>query len=450
MVLQEIQLLNMQKNGYALPFILMLAAVFLIFAAVVLGRSAYNQFQFKSVSDRVKASNLAEAGINYYMWHLSHNNTDYKDDTGQPANPPYGPYTHQYTDTAANTIGTFTLTIEPPAQGGNAVTVTSVGQPASSSAQKTLQAQIGIPSFSGYVFVSATEAWFGDTESTTGKVLSNVGVHFDGTANGPVMAANATYVPSPSFGGDGVVHPGVWGNGGPTSFWQYPVPPANFQQITADLQTIKASAQSGGLYLAGSGQLGYSVTLNAGNIMISKVTRERSNGINTSSPHNYDYPANGVLFIEDNVWVSGTLGTSRKLTIASARFPDVPSTNTTIKIGDSIRYTNNDGTNVLGLIAQKDIIIPQYANTNMRIDASLLAQKGHVYMPYYGVVLNSIVVYGSIATFDFWTWSWVDGYGHTVSGFQNTSLIYDEHLTLSPPPFYPKTGNYQILNWKEL
>ena len=437
------------NNGYALPFILMLAAVFLIFAAVVLGRSAYNQFQSKSVVDRVKALNLAEAGINYYMWHLSHNNTDYQDDTAQPANPPFGPYLHQYTDSSSNTIGTFTLTIDPPTQGGNAVTVTSIGQPQNSSAIKTLQAQIGIPSFSGYVFVSATEAWFGETEETTGKVLSNIGVHYDGVANGPVMAANATYTPSPEFGGDGEVHPGVWGTGGPQSYFQYPVPPVNFQQITADLKIIEDAAIAQGLRLGASGQLGYSVNLNAANMTISKVTRERANGITTSSPHSYDYPQNGVLFIADNVWVSGTLGPSRKLTIASARLPDVSSTNTTIKIGGSVHYTQNDGTNVLGLIAQKDIIVPQYAPTNLKIDASLLAQKGHVYQPYYGKVFNSVEVYGSIATFDFWTWSWVDGYGHTVSGFQNTSLIYDEHLTLSPPPFYPKTGNYQILNWRE-
>lgn len=442
-------MISKKQAGYATPLILLFFAVFMIFSLVIIAKSIANQYQSKGISDRLKALNLADAGINYYMWHLSHNNTDYQDGTGQPANPPYGPYTHSYADASGDTIGTFTITIEPPTQGGNAVTVTSVGQPNGTSISKTIQAQIGIPSFSGYVFVSATEAWFGDTETTTGKVLSNVGVHYDGTANGSVMAANATYTPSPEFGGDGQLHPGVWGIGGPQSYFQYPVPPVNFQQITSDLQTIKTSAQNGGLYLEGSGQLGYSVNLNAGNIMISKVTRERSSGITTSSPHNYDYPANGVLFIEDNVWVSGTLGPSRKLTIASARFPDVPSTNTTIKIGDSVRYTNNDGTNVLGLIAQKDIIVPQYANTNLRIDASLLAQKGHVYQPYYGKTFNSIEIYGSIATFDFWTWSWVDGYGHIVSGFENTSLVYDEHLTLDPPPYYPKTGNYQILNWGE-
>lgn len=436
-------------TGSATPLILLFFTVFMLFSLAIIGKSMANQYQSKGVSDRLKALNLAEAGINYYMWHLSHNNTDYQDGTGQPTNPPYGPYTHPFSDASSNNLGNFTLTIEPPGEGGNVVTVTSVGQPSLSTINKTIKAQIGIPSFSGYVFVSATEAWFGDTESTTGKVLSNVGVHYDGTANGPVMAANATYTPSPEFGGDGQVHPGVWGTGTPQSYFQFPVPPVNFQQITADLKKIEDAAIAQGLRLGSSGQLGYSVNLNAGNMIISKVTRERSSGITTSSPHSYNYPQNGVLFIADNVWVSGTLGPSRKLTIASARLPDVQSTNTTIKIASSIHYTQNDGTNVLGLIAQKDIIIPQYANTNLQIDASLLAQKGHVYQPYYGKTFNSIEVYGSIATFDFWTWSWVDGYGQIISGFENTSLVYDEHLTLDPPPFYPTTGNYQILNWKE-
>lgn len=439
-------------GGYATPLILILFAVFIVISTTVAGKSVSNQFQAKGMQDRTKALNLAEAGINYYMWHLSHNNQDYQDGTGQPPELPYGPYAHTYTDSSGNNLGTFTLTIEPPPLDNNAVTVTSVGQPINSSASKTVKAQIGIPSYAGYLFLSATEAWFGGSETTNGRVHSNIGIHFDGVTSGDVMAANATYTPSEEFGGDGQVHNGVWGNGGPQSFWQYPVPPVDFAHITQDLATIKSAAQADGLYLPLSGQLGYSVNLNAGNIVISKVTRERSSGITTRNPINYNYPANGVLFIEDNIWVSGTLGPNRKLTIASGRFPDIGSTNTTIKINDSIRYTSNDGTNVLGLIAQKDVIVPCYANQNMVINAALLAQKGHVYQPYcgWGRTFNSINVYGSLATFDYWTWSWVNGSGTTISGFITTTMTYDPHLTLSPPPYYPTTGNFAILNWTEL
>src|SRR3989344_2317093 len=39
------------------------------------------------------AFHIAEAGINYYRWHLAHAPTDYQDGTGGP-----GPYIHDYKD----------------------------------------------------------------------------------------------------------------------------------------------------------------------------------------------------------------------------------------------------------------------------------------------------------------------------------------------------------------
>ena len=93
--------------------------------------------------------------------------------------------------------------------------------------------------------------------------MSNVGVHFDGTNNGPVYSASSTYTPSAEFGGDGKVHNGVWGNGGPTSEWQFPVPAINFSQVTANLQSLQTLAKSGGTNLAASGSLGYYLNLNS-------------------------------------------------------------------------------------------------------------------------------------------------------------------------------------------
>ncbi len=63
------------------------------------------------------ALQISEAGVNYYLWHMSHNATDYQDGTGSPASPPYGPYTHDYTDCNGKNIGTYTLYITPPSPG---------------------------------------------------------------------------------------------------------------------------------------------------------------------------------------------------------------------------------------------------------------------------------------------------------------------------------------------
>src|SRR3990172_3367374 len=52
---------------------------------------------------------LAEAGVQYYRWHLAHDTTDFTDGTGLP-----GPYVHDYKDPQGASLGTFSLTIIPP------------------------------------------------------------------------------------------------------------------------------------------------------------------------------------------------------------------------------------------------------------------------------------------------------------------------------------------------
>ena len=60
---------------------------------------------------------MAEAGINYYVWHLNHNNSDYKDGGTTPSTPDpqlgYGPYTHDYINSNGAKEGTYTLWIKP-------------------------------------------------------------------------------------------------------------------------------------------------------------------------------------------------------------------------------------------------------------------------------------------------------------------------------------------------
>jgi len=56
----------------------------------------------KQSFDREQAIQIAEAGIDYYRWHLAHAPTDYQDGTGVP-----GPYVHDFRDKNGNVIGQF-------------------------------------------------------------------------------------------------------------------------------------------------------------------------------------------------------------------------------------------------------------------------------------------------------------------------------------------------------
>lgn len=461
------------RPGYFLPLILVFSTIVFIVATAILSLSFTNFGVVKRQATSNSALNVAEAGINYYLWHLAHNNQDYCDGNACTGPGPYGPYTHTYKDANGNTVGSYSITITPPAANATSVTVRSEGTTISGQ-KRTIVSTLGIPSFAQYSFVTNTEAWFGSTESTVGLVHSNRGIHFDGTAAGVVSAAVTTYVPSTCFGGNNsTVRNGVWGTGGPTGYWNFPVPAVNFNQLTNDLSTLQTAATTNGIHLPtllnGSGQKthdGYAIRLNADNtISVGRVTAGLDNGQAGGQcvshgrhrsliqniawePTNRALPTNGVLFVADNAWVWGTVGS--RLTIVSGRLPDVLSTNTNIFLQDNITYTAKNGSVALGLISQSSIVVNSNSANNLNIDAYLLSQKGKVFRPLYNNnTRNSITVYGGIGSYSWWTWSWVNGSNVVTSGYQTTTQIYDTYLALNPPPLFPTTGSFAILSWKE-
>jgi hypothetical protein len=423
----------------------LLSALGLVEVNTLISNERFNLYNSQSA----EALNVAEAGINYYLWHLAHNSTDYKDGGTTPSTAPYGPYLHDYYDIAGNLLGTYTLWITPPPNGSTVTTVESIGQVPNFAGARTILAQLGQPSFANYALVDNEQVWFGTGESSIGPVMSNVGVHFDGTNNGPVMSASSTYVPSAQFGGTGATENGVWGLGGPKSQWQYPVPSVNFAQVTANLSSLQTLATSGGTNLAATNAMGYYLLLNSnGTINYYKVTNETNSGItDTLISANNPAPANGVLFVNDNVWVQGTNWPSR-ITIVSAKLPQNAATNTNINVIGNLTYAAKNGSDAIGLIAQNNVIVSNYAPTNIEIDGALLSEVGNVWVQSTAPVKNSILFYGAIACNSIWTWNWTNGTSITA-GYNTTTTTFDSNLVYAPPPQYPVTGTYSVLNWRE-
>lgn len=419
---------------------LILSALGMIGAQLLISNERFGQYETRSA----RALNVAEAGVNYYLWHMSHNPADYKDGGTTPATAPYGPYVHNYYDNDGGLLGTYTLWITPPASGSTIATIKSIGQVPNFSGTRTILAQLGQPSFSNYIFLSDVELRFSSTATTTGPVHSNVGVEFNGTNNGPVTSAQSTYT-----NGSGT-HPGVWGSGGPTSQWQYPVLGVNFNQITVNLSNLQTLAQANGIYLNASGGIGWNVRLRAdGTLDVYRVNSENSSGINTTFIQNRAAPVNGVLFSRENMWVSGT-GWPGRITMAAARLPDNASQRRTIKITGNLTYAAQDGSAAIGLVAQADVFIPRYAPSTMNVDAALLAQFGSVgYDTANGGVKTTFTLYGAIAQSQNQYGFKVVGCGSYCSGYPTTIYNFDSHLIYAPPPEYPTTGNYSVLNWRE-
>lgn len=482
------------SRGQVLVQIIVFSAIALVLMGGLVGWAGTNIKASRESLTREQALQLAEAGIDYYRWHLAHAPTDYQDGTSIP-----GPYVHSMNDKDGNPLGTFSLDITPPIIGSTKVRVESTGTPASSSISRTIRVELAIPSLAKYAVVANDVMRFGQGTEVFGPIHSNAGIRFDGIAHNAITSAVSTYddpdhTGSVEFG----VHTHVDnppGTGINNSFRpleapsntvqsrtdvfesgrQFPVPAADFVGLTNDLAQIKASAQSSGRYFAPSGSQGYQIILKTNDTFdVYRVTSQRnppSNCTNTLSQSgwgtwsvnnrsflgNYAVPANGLIFVEDSVWVEGAVN-SLRVTIAAGRFPDNPSNRPNVIVNNDLIYTNYDGTDVVALISQGNIHVGMYSESDLRIDAALIAQNGRVGRYYYTPpgggqnrcspyhARNSVTLYGMIATNIRYGFAYTDG-----NGYQIRNIIYDANLLYGPPPSFPLTSDqYEILSWEEI
>ncbi len=198
-----------------------------------------------------------------------------------------------------------------------------------------------------------------------------------------------------------------------------------------------------------------------GGIDVYRLTREQCSSTNRTFVQTLTHPSNDLLYVEDNVWIRNIPGQTYpgRLTIAAAYLPSNGSTNKTITIMGDIKYTAKDGTVALGLIAQKDVKVSRQAPNNIEIDAAMLAQNGHVWYQKDTLagtncnqtVKGTITVYGAIATNQYWTWTYVSGGNQTpVDGYATTLNGYDRNFRFTPPPSFPLSGTFSILNYREV
>ncbi|MEK7189501.1 MAG: pilus assembly PilX N-terminal domain-containing protein [Patescibacteria group bacterium] len=411
------------------------------------------------------AFQIAEAGIEYYKWHLAHDETDYQDGTGAA-----GPYVHDYYDKDGNKIGEYSLSITPPPAGSSIVTVESTGYTvAYPETKRKLKARIGFPSLTDYAFLTNSDVWIGDNEAIHGKLHANGGIRFDGTTDSIISSAKETYTCKTYHGCNNQTKDGIWGDGTPEDFWQFPVPAFDFNGITVDLADVKTGAQSAGVYLSSSGYKGWHLKFKSNGTFdaykvktlysipspgygkdVNGVKHYESYDIKTETFYkNYTIPTNGLIFVEDLTWVDGTV--HGKVTVGSGKFPVSPATYTSIVIPNNIIYTAKDGTDVLGLMAQNHVLIPRKSPNILEIDAAVIAQNGSAQRFYYpGNILDSLTIYGSVVSNGVWTWSWVTQGGSIVSGYKNTNTTYDANLTFGPPPSFPVGNGYQLISWEEV
>lgn len=460
------------ESGSIIIFEIIVIFILTVVMGAVIANAAMQYRVLRSSALREQAFHIAEAGINYYQWHLAHYTTDFQDGTGaaptSQTNFTSPCYVHDYVDKDTNTVlGRYCLEITPPLVGSTVVTIRSTAYAASNpNIKRTITSRYGVPSLAKYAFLTHGDVWVGSSESVSGEMHANGGIRFDGTGNAPITSAKTTYTCQTYHGCGPSTKAGIWGSAPQSTknFWNYPVPNVDFSTMTADLASLKTSAQSSGRYLAPSTAQGYSIVFNSNSTYsVYRVTSLRShasgddvNGVTHAEDLDYQnrtlintlaLPTNGIIYVEDRTWVEGTL--NGRVMVAAARLPYNSSTAPSIIIPNNITYTAQDGSSSLGLLAQKDILVSYYAPNNLTIHGALIAQNGSAQRYYFsGNVKTSITLYGALASYGTWTWSWVNGSGTVTSGYQTTTTTYDSNLLYSPPPSFPlTTEGYRQISW---
>ena len=441
---------------------------------------------------------FAEVGIDYYRWHLAKDPVDYEDGTGD-----VGPYTHTFYDKNNEAIGEFVLTITPPTDGNNQVTIESTGTLDSHpTISRTIRIVVTKPTFNSFALVSNASIYWGPQYEVYGPIHSNGGIRFDGVAHN-LISSSVTSYDDGSHSGSLLEH-GVHTHvkvppltGVYTTEVAAEAPPSgvatrtdvfaagrsiginavDWNGHTTQVSNLKAEAQSGGRYLSNSGNLGYHIVLKTNDTMdvyrVARLTAMAScddtagqasawapwqswtikSGNGQSLIGNYAFPSNGVIFADDNVWVDGTIN-GAQLTIVAGTFPESANTYRNIIINSDLNYTNFDGTDALGLIAQGNIILGLQADTDLAINAAMISQYGHVWRNYFNGsrcnpynTRNSLTIFGSIASFLESKFAYPE-YG--TNGYSDITITYDGNLPLGGSPFYPTSSeDFQILSWEE-
>jgi type II secretory pathway pseudopilin PulG len=479
---------NFKKNkGMLIIETLVFGSIVICIVTALASWTAVSIKAGRSTLNREQAFQAAEAGIEYYRWHLAHSPQDYQDGTGAS-----GPYIHNLKDKDGNTVGQFSLDITSPSVGSTLVQINSTGtSQVDTNVKRKILSRVAKPSIAKYAFAGNDAMRFGEGTEVFGPLHSNGGIRFDGIAHNVVTSGSTTYNDADHTGNNEIgVHthvnvPPQTGindtyrslesnpNSIPTRTDVFEAgrlisqPTIDFSGFTTDFATLKSKAVANGFYrdAAGSGYVGYHVVLKTNNTFdLYKINSWSSLGNCSSSTYswsvgsetiqgNYSFPANGIIFIQDHVVVNGQIDSAR-LTITAATLP-VPSDTTKFKniiINNDLSYTHYDGTDSIGLIGQGGVMVGMKSEDDLKIDGALIAQNNTVGRFYYSgnncTYKNRLVIslYGMIASHARYGFAYTDGKGYDIR-----NISYDSNMLYAPPPDFPLTSDqYQILSWEEV
>lgn len=480
--------------------ITIVAMVFMgVFMMVLGGLSSTSLFQKRVQQEKEQADQaleIAEAGLDYYKWHLAHYPDDMQDGTGAA-----GPYVHTYSDPETGTIGQFSLQITGKYLCGklSRVDIISTGTVnANPGVKKIVAGTYGLPTVGEYSYILNSDVWAGNDRIITGPYHSNGGIRMDGSNSAQVTSAKTTWTCTSSFGcSPNATKAGVFGAGAGSALWSWPVPIVDFAAVTLNLGDMKnktasttpavcAGGQTYGCYFSPSGgsNKGYHVVfLNDGRMNVYKVattksTTEQDPAGNTATENNIIATQNlvagspftlptacPVVFVEDKLWIDGTV--KGKISIAAA---DLGATDPDMILSGNIDYTTLNGADSLLAIGENRVLVPLESPETMTARGIFVAQKGYFGRNYITALPSgsppggspcgnnwnnclkqtSMTIYGTVVSNGRVGTKWTDGGGSFLQGYDTRTDSYDSKISSDPPPLTPTiSSQYKFLKWSQ-
>ncbi|MBX9906815.1 hypothetical protein K2X96_02885 [Patescibacteria group bacterium] len=468
-------------RGYLIIYALVFGAILFSFLVAFIGFIVIENGTQRVKMEKEGALQIAEAGLDYYKWYLSHFPTDVTNGTGSP-----GPYVHSYEDPELGVIGEFSLDVEANTVCGDiaSIDIHSTGTIASNpDISRTVYGRYARPTVAEFAYIINSNVWAGADRVIMGPYHSNGGVRMDGTNQSTVSSGVETWLCTPGFGcSPTTTRNGVFGAGPNNDLWSFPSPPISFTGLSVDLALIKAKAQGSGRYFAPSGNFGYHIVFrNNGTFDLYRVTGTQSvAGYTTeagwaSERHiissqtlvgNYTIPPScSVIFVEDKLWIDGTL--TNKVTVAAANVITAGVAPDLILEGNITYATSTAG---LLAVGEGSVLIPLDSPDVMTINGIFVAQTGRFGRNHYCqsecdsdnpgnegvsnaldpyVTQTSLTVNGTIVSNGREGTKWTSG-ATVVSGYQTRTNSYDRKLVSDPPPLTPYTSDtYKFIEWRE-
>jgi len=487
------------KSGSALAYILVMTAVVSIILVSILQFVA-SQIKWSSHEVRKEqAFQMAEAGVNDYIWYITKQIGSTTDPTIIEdfwSGSPRGVGTTYVAGFPANDpIGQYKIEIIPPGVTTSAFTVKSTGWMNSDpSIKKTIQTKLKKEEWSEYVMASDAIFSAGAGAVYRGKVHANGGMKFDGLAYDEVSSSVAC------FKDGGINYYGVNNNADSHPSYPCPNPPPNnffpsrpsvfragrfiknpvaFSGMVSSLEYMKNKASDGthGIYFpnyvgAGTTTLvaGRKITLKSdGTFDSCAVLQYQASGIVDEGVGKKKYISEdgstkcrycttgaclrnrtiidkGLIFVEGNVGISGVLA-NKKISVIAADMslsdPDVGGKD--VYLANDITYSHSDGTEMLGIIGQNNVLVTQNCESDLYIQASIVAKNGRTGIHDTFTTSKSVLtLFGARIT------KGRSFYEGTHGGFSTRNYNYDPNLANESPPFFPTKAGYIVDSWEEL